>query len=782
MSYQIERRCSGCGAAEQDAHKNASRVCPDCGATLCVKCGHAIRGIDADRAYCWLCKGATVAYEWWLVAQDPASESAPLLGRIRELMARKAYSDVIAMLSPLEGLIADTPDVVQVLREARDCYLHDGLLRIRQCIDHDYFDTAISQCQSLRVQYGQEAETFARLAHEICLGLTSRSRSALSSDDWQNARLLAEKALVAEPGNEDATQLQAECAARLHLKDLAARALAAYRARDTASCENACGAFLAFQRGCGIHVEFTDASGGVIDFSGLPGKLSQEIAAEIAARRRAKRVIILRRCLKLAAACTAVVILVMTFGHWRVARFEKRVRAFDTAFRAQAYDTAKAIAPKIAGKYALAADLLAYFRARAAFETAFKGMNTALLQQHGAATWGELQTQKQTAEASVGSPVKGVEAYQRAATLLTECQTLANSGETARKEKELRERAIADAKVKEEREQAERKRVQAERDAEQLRARVRKDVDAVAASMSQNNPMGNAVEGLGSAAVPSWRTAADNGWGEGQILMGLCYQFGIHVGKDSAKGRTLIQKAAEQGIGLAEFCMAVDIDTRRNPESRGEMISWMKRAAEHGVAQAQATLGGWYVEGYGSLSKDTEEAAKWFKLAAENGNASAQHQLGVCYFYGVGVMKDVDEALKWIRLAARNGEPFAQYSLSTMYRSGTGVEEDTSQALEWCKKAAAQGHAGAQNDLGVAYLRGDGVYKNVNEAVRWFRLAAQQGNETAISNLQDLNVAPSGWLYKCSRCGRVEKYSRKVVTAACSQCISGDMQLIGPAY
>ena len=755
----------------------------------CRTCGRLV-GADFRGEECDDCGSQREKLDWWFTTGTDEGEGYWLAPRLEEFLASHQYDQILATLKPIEHILGQTDKLSLILTTARDLYAAELPKHAREWLLRGEIDQSVALCLILQREFSAQPEAWAQLRHDIVVAIISRSEEAMLADDWHSAQTFAQKALEVEPTNPDAERLRADAEGKLHLKGLAARAFAAYRDRDLAGCRSACEAFSSFRKANDIHVDFTyPDTKEVIDFTALPEKLRQEIEALRYAEMRMRaeqasvqRAIVFRRLVKLATACAVVVVLVMAMSHWRKVRFEKRVRAFDTVFHAQSYDAAKAIAPKIAGKYTLAADLLAYFRSRASFETALTSANAGLLQQYGATKWADLQAQKQAAEASAGTPARGVEEYQRATALLTECQALADAGEKARKEKESRDKAMAEAKAKEEREQAERKRIQEEREAEQLRARVRKDVESVSADMSQNTPMGNAIEALGSAAVSSWKAASDNGWGEGQILMGLCYQFGIHVDEDSAKGRTLIRRAAEQGIGLAEFCMAVDIDTRRNPESRGEMISWMKRAAEHGVARAQATLGGWYMEGSGSLAKDTAAAAKWFKLAAENGNASAQHQLGVCYFYGVGVMKDVDESLKWIRLAARNGEPFAQYSLSTMYRSGTGVEEDTSQALEWCKKAAAQGHAGAQNDLGVAYLRGDGVYRNVNEAVRWFRLAAQQGNETAISNLQDLNVAPSGWLYKCSRCGRVKKYSRKVVTAACSQCISGDMQFIGPAY
>jgi len=554
----------------------------------------------------------------------------------------------------------------------------------------------------------EDIDVWEKVAHEVCSLLLGHAEKAFAASNWKHVGKFAQQVLALEPCNAEATVL-----------DLAARCLVAYSIKDLSGCKTACNAFVSYLRQTRFHVEFTDASSNVIDFAALPDRLRAEIENERALAARIRRVTIIRRFFKFAIAAVVIALLVSGVNSWRRHQFEKRVRAFESAMQAHSYDTAKAAAPIIAGKYPPAADLLAYFRAKESFETALFGANTGLLQQYGRAKWVESQAQKQAAEANVGSATTGVEAYRRATALLTECQKLADAGEKARQEKEARA-------------------------AEQLRERVRKDVDYVITNMSENKPMGNVIEELSAAARESWKVAADRGWGEGQVLMGVSYQFGIRVDKDEAKGRALVQKAADQGVGLAEFCMAVDIDTERHPEMRDAEISWIKKAAEHGIAPAQATLGGWYSEGYGSLLKDSEAAATWFKRSAEKGYASAKYQLGCCYFQGVGVVKNVDEAVKWIRLAADSGNVEAQYSLGSMYSAGEGVPQNSAESAKWCRKAADQGSAKAQTTLGTMYLDGSGVPRDPSKALMWFRLAADQGLADAQNNIGTMYAAGNG--------------------------------------
>jgi len=44
------------------------------------------------------------------------------------------------------------------------------------------------------------------------------------------------------------------------------------------------------------------------------------------------------------------------------------------------------------------------------------------------------------------------------------------------------------------------------------------------------------------------------------------------------------------------------------------------------------------------VAKDAEQAVSWYRRAAEAGHADAQFNLGVCYSNGDGVAKDAEQA------------------------------------------------------------------------------------------------------------------------------------------
>ena len=73
---------------------------------------------------------------------------------------------------------------------------------------------------------------------------------------------------------------------------------------------------------------------------------------------------------------------------------------------------------------------------------------------------------------------------------------------------------------------------------------------------------------------------------------------------------------------------------------------------------------------------------------AEQGHADAQASLGGMYLEGRGVPQDVAEAVRWIRQAAEQGQRDAQTLLGRMYYEGRGVPQDDILAYAFLYSAA----------------------------------------------------------------------------------------------
>ena len=148
-----------------------------------------------------------------------------------------------------------------------------------------------------------------------------------------------------------------------------------------------------------------------------------------------------------------------------------------------------------------------------------------------------------------------------------------------------------------------------------------------------------------------------------QLVLGLRYAEGRGVPKDDAKAASLVTKAAQQGLVIAEY-----------------------------------RLGAMYERGIG-LPKDLMQARTWYEQAAKGGNSKAMHNLAVLYADGTGVGQNLPEAARWFREGAEHGLPDSQYNLGILLERGMGVQKNVSEAAKWFAVAASQGDAGAAERL-----------------------------------------------------------------------------------
>ena len=134
-------------------------------------------------------------------------------------------------------------------------------------------------------------------------------------------------------------------------------------------------------------------------------------------------------------------------------------------------------------------------------------------------------------------------------------------------------------------------------------------------------------------------------------------------------------------------------DGRGVPRDAAEALTWFRRAAEHGMAEAQVELGVMAHLGDGVALDDTA-ALEWFRRAAEQSLAAGQNNLGTMYDLGRGVSQDQAEAARWYRLAAEQGLADGQFNLAAMYEYGLGVTHDPVRAYALYASAALGGRPG----------------------------------------------------------------------------------------
>src|SRR6187401_3368034 len=108
-----------------------------------------------------------------------------------------------------------------------------------------------------------------------------------------------------------------------------------------------------------------------------------------------------------------------------------------------------------------------------------------------------------------------------------------------------------------------------------------------------------------------------------------------------------LRAAAEKGDPQAQYDLSLqllygaDVDPATRDTAAG--LSWVRKAAEGGLVEAQRDLGTRYSLGQ-DVKEDRAESVRWFRKAAEQGDAESRFHLGVAYQYGQGVELDLAEA------------------------------------------------------------------------------------------------------------------------------------------
>jgi len=202
------------------------------------------------------------------------------------------------------------------------------------------------------------------------------------------------------------------------------------------------------------------------------------------------------------------------------------------------------------------------------------------------------------------------------------------------------------------------------------------------------------------ACWSEWKTAAEEGMPEAQLLYGLCLNTYLDGEKDEEEAVKWFRKAAEQGVAIAQLELGdcYNSGTSVNRDSY-EAVKWYRKAAEQDIHCAQTNLGWCYASGDG-VTQDYAEAIKWY-LKGAVGCSTAQKNLGYCYYEGKGVAQNFTEALKWFRKAAEDDNCCALAAIGKIYYYGHGVTRDYTEAVKWFGKAEEQGHTLDQEELNL---------------------------------------------------------------------------------
>lgn len=152
-----------------------------------------------------------------------------------------------------------------------------------------------------------------------------------------------------------------------------------------------------------------------------------------------------------------------------------------------------------------------------------------------------------------------------------------------------------------------------------------------------------------------------------------------------------LEQAAAGGDAIAQYQLGERQLEAGDYTSGPTMI---RRAAEQGLAVAQYRLAKLHESGLG-VPRDLEKAREWTERGAAGGNVKAMYDLAVYYAEGEGGPQTYAGAAEWFRKAAEFGVTDGQYNLAVLHELGLGVSENPAEALYWYAVAANQGDSEA---------------------------------------------------------------------------------------
>lgn len=160
------------------------------------------------------------------------------------------------------------------------------------------------------------------------------------------------------------------------------------------------------------------------------------------------------------------------------------------------------------------------------------------------------------------------------------------------------------------------------------------------------------------------RALADKEHAKSLTVMGLLYERGLGVEQDVEKAFDCYRKAAAKGLPEAESRMGhlVLLHGHKLKDKSKRPDEWLLKAAQHGVSEAQVTLGKLYYEG-NHLPINHSEAVRWLRQAADQGHQEAQEMLSK-----IPALKEINEHF------GQAGSAYGE-SLTTVQKSWVGYAD-----------------------------------------------------------------------------------------------------------
>ncbi|GBR50181.1 tetratricopeptide repeat family protein [Neokomagataea thailandica NBRC 106555] len=189
--------------------------------------------------------------------------------------------------------------------------------------------------------------------------------------------------------------------------------------------------------------------------------------------------------------------------------------------------------------------------------------------------------------------------------------------------------------------------------------------------------------------------SAEKGDLVGAFNLGVCYAEGVGA-SDNKEAARWMQRATDGVVNAQYWYGRMLLEGRGVAVDPTQALYWMEKAADAGMAEAQAVVGQFLVTGQINNRRDHAKALKLYAAAAESGNVDAMFSLAAMLGGGHDVPEDRPEAQKWFRKAAQRGNGLAQLMLGRYLVKGLAGVKDPVEGRIWIERAVAQGIEGAE--------------------------------------------------------------------------------------
>ncbi|MCW2275735.1 hypothetical protein GJ654_12970 [Rhodoblastus acidophilus] len=245
--------------------------------------------------------------------------------------------------------------------------------------------------------------------------------------------------------------------------------------------------------------------------------------------------------------------------------------------------------------------------------------------------------------------------------------------------------------------------------------------------------LGRALLHGGEAPVPEyWKHTTRDADTAARVAEALYAGGGRHAA-DPEQAIGWLEKAAESGVAQADALLGmIHLLGRHAPQNLEKGRFHFERGARRGDASAQFGLGDILYRGMVGGAPDHAAGADWYEKAADQGHRTAQLAMATIYRDGVGRDADPERFAHYMGLAAESGDAFAQFEFAVMLQRGQGVEADLSRAETFLRKSAKRDYRPAIIALADYYSQGGAVEPDWREAARWRLRAAELGDLNAM--------------------------------------------------